>query len=122
MRRTSPPSPPRSGEGRSSGVITRSPRFFARAEPRHNSRIDRPSPLRGGEGVRFFARAIALALAAVALLFWNTSSQAAEPDDVQDVLFLGGSRVIKVRLHIFIDGRPYAAVYREAWDDYLKAL
>ena len=42
----------------------------------------------------------------------------AEPSDVQDLVFLGGSRPIRIRLHLRIDGRPY----RAAWAAYLDQL
>ncbi len=43
-------------------------------------------------------------------------------DDVQDVVFLGENPPLLIRLHVRIDGRPYQAVGREAWDDYVRAL
>jgi Ca2+-binding EF-hand superfamily protein len=44
------------------------------------------------------------------------------PADVQDVIFLADKRPVRLRLHILIDGQPYASVYQSAWDDYLKSL
>ncbi len=64
--------------------------------------------------------------AGLLLLAWRLSL-AGEPapetqSDVQDVVFLGQPRPLLLRLHLRIDGRPYQAVHRAAWDDYLKAL
>jgi len=38
--------------------------------------------------------------------------------DVQDVLFLGADRPIRVRLHVRLNGQPF----RQAWSDYLRQL
>ena len=50
----------------------------------------------------------------------DTSPAAA--GDVQDVVFLADTRPVLIRLHVRIDGQPYQAVYRAAWDDYVKVL
>jgi len=42
--------------------------------------------------------------------------------DVQDVTFQGPAGPVLIRLHVLVDGRPYRAAYRAAWDDYLAAL
>jgi len=38
--------------------------------------------------------------------------------DVQDVLYLGEKRPVRIRLHLRIDGKPF----RHAWDDFLARL
>jgi Ca2+-binding EF-hand superfamily protein len=40
------------------------------------------------------------------------------PRDVQDLVFLGESRPVLIRLHVLIDGKPF----REAWDEYMQAV
>jgi Ca2+-binding EF-hand superfamily protein len=47
---------------------------------------------------------------------------AAAAGDTQDVVFFGDTRPVLIRLHLRIDGKPYDAVHRAAWDDYLKVL
>jgi Ca2+-binding EF-hand superfamily protein len=38
--------------------------------------------------------------------------------DVQDVVFLSDARPILLRLHIYVDGRPF----RDVWEDYIRLL
>src|SRR5262249_41372922 len=38
--------------------------------------------------------------------------------DVQDVIFLGKSRPVMLRLHLNVDGKPFS----QGWDDYLRKL
>jgi Ca2+-binding EF-hand superfamily protein len=67
-----------------------------------------------------------LALLTAAVALFGAWVVAAEPrtdaDDVRDVVFQGDAGPVLLRLHIRIDGRPFRMVYREAWDEYLKAL
>jgi Ca2+-binding EF-hand superfamily protein len=43
-------------------------------------------------------------------------------EDVQDLVFLGDSRPVLIRLHVRIDGQPYRRAYKEAWADYVQHL
>jgi Ca2+-binding EF-hand superfamily protein len=43
-------------------------------------------------------------------------------DDVQDVLFPGEARPLLIRLHVRVDGQPFRAMHRVAWEDYLRVL
>lgn len=53
----------------------------------------------------------------------GTFAQAAEPPtDIQDIVFEGPKRPVRLRLHILIDGQPFATKFQKTWDDYLKAL
>src|SRR5260370_11191991 len=40
------------------------------------------------------------------------------PADVQDLVFLGETRPVLVRLHVRIDGKPF----QSAWDDFIRYL
>jgi Ca2+-binding EF-hand superfamily protein len=46
----------------------------------------------------------------------STPVQAAPSTDHQDLVFLGSTRPVLLRVHMLIDGRPYYA----PWDDYMK--
>src|SRR6185369_13927208 len=59
----------------------------------------------------------------------SAKPQAAEPEkprprdpgaapDVQDVVFLGKSRPVMLRLHLQVDGKPYS----QGWNDYVQKL
>src|SRR5687768_7029581 len=54
-----------------------------------------------------------------ALLSWvSAAQQPPEPSDVQDIVFFGSTRPVRIRLHIRLDGKPF----RAAWDDYISQL
>ena len=66
-----------------------------------------------------------LMLCAAVLLAGSTRADETKPrldpgqaPDVQDVIFLGKSRPVLLRLHILVDGKPYS----EAWDRFVKKL
>ena len=68
------------------------------------------------------SRALVLAVAA-GLATWCSAtaiplpkSGAHTPPDVQDVVFLGDTRPVLVRLHVHIDGKPFLT----AWNDFIK--
>ena len=46
----------------------------------------------------------------------------APASEVVDVVFLGDTGPVLIRLRVRIDGQPYQTVYRAAWDNYLQAL
>jgi Ca2+-binding EF-hand superfamily protein len=61
------------------------------------------------------------------LLVGSVAAGGAEPakpaaEEVQNVLFLGPSVPLLIRLHIDIDGKPFRARHRAAWDAYDRAL
>ncbi len=47
----------------------------------------------------------------------SASPNAAPPDDVQDLIFLGPTRPLLLRLHITIDGKPFRQVWQERFDE-----
>ena len=46
----------------------------------------------------------------------SRKASATQPPDVQDVIFLGDSRPLLLRLHITVDGKPY----RQVWSNQLE--
>src|SRR5262245_20105420 len=66
----------------------------------------------------------ALLLAGV-LTFVAPAADQAPPrpaDDVQDRVLLADPHPVLVRLHVLVDGKPFRAVHRGTWDEYLKRL
>lgn len=67
----------------------------------------------------FLPAVICCVLPLLALAQDKTKSPSAPAaDDVQDLIFFGETRPVRVRLHLRNDGQPYGA----AWDNYVKAL
>jgi Ca2+-binding EF-hand superfamily protein len=50
------------------------------------------------------------------------SPAAAVPEDVQDIVVLSDKCPLLIRLHLYVDGKPFQAAHRTALDDYLAGL
>src|SRR5262249_2171936 len=68
--------------------------------------------------LRSTALGLALALSGPALFAAAPPPAERPADDVQDVLFLSEGRPVRIRLHVRVDGKPYAA----RWDDFTARL
>lgn len=77
----------------------------------------------GNKGGRCWAGAVislllALLVAAVVSCGTAAAEDATDLRSCQDIMFLGESRPIIMRLHLLVDGRPFADV----WEDYVRKL
>src|SRR5207237_814891 len=74
---------------------------------------------RGGAGVKVLLGLACSVLAALGAALLGTADQPSPaPGPAQDILFLGDSRPVLLRLHVHVEGRPV----QDIWEAYLQNL